>query len=480
LDTLVTVNQQPVFNFAGSFDYCSSEFFTQLALSDSSLLSNVNWFNATAPTIPISSNFSINLVNGQYVVEIFDNTGSCSNDTTITISMIPSPSIFIDSFACDFSFQVANTFSAGGGIWSSLDPEITFNNPILVNPIVTSNTVGTFQVSFTDNVCNETLQSSINFIPYPTIFSDTLICNDSLNIVNVSAFGNSVTWASSDPTNVHFSPDDATMLATVTFDQPGTYNLVMTDKKCLNAVDVDVTIAEIPQVMQDTIACNNLLMIVGTTANSGGFWSSVSPEISFSNATIPNPIVQTSSSGLYTVTFTDNACNFSEDVQIDFIANPVVSTFDTLICNGDVVTLLATGLPQNDLYSWSNGTNGISTFASLDGDYIVTASNECGITTDTATIVTMPCTINVPNIIVLSSTAGNNALYIDYAGVQSFELSIVNRWGNVVFTTTNPQIVWDGTQNGVVLDEGVYSYLLDVTLMNNQVLTNQGFIHLFH
>lgn len=480
LDTLVTVNQQPVFNFAGSFDYCSSEFFTQLALSDSSLLSNVNWFNATAPTISISSNFSINLVNGQYVVEIFDNTGSCSNDTTITISMIPSPSIFIDSFACDFSFQVANTFSAGGGIWSSLDPEITFNNPTLVNPIVTSNSVGTFLVSFTDNVCNETLQSSINFIPYPTIFSDTLICNDSLSIVNVSAFGNSVTWASSDPTNVHFSPDDATMLATVVFDQPGTYNLVMTDKKCLNAVDVDVTIAEMPQVMQDTIACNNLLMIVGTIANNGGFWSSVSPEISFNDATIPNPIVQTTSSGQYTVIFTDNACNFSEDVQIDFIANPVVSTFDTLICNGDVVALLATGLPQNDLYSWSNGTNGISTFASLDGDYIVVASNECGIATDTATIVTMPCTINVPNIIVLSSTAGNNALYIDYAGVQSFELSIINRWGNVIFTTTNPQIVWDGTQNGVVLDEGVYSYLLDVTLMNNQELTNQGFIHLFH
>lgn len=480
LDTLVTVNQQPVFNFAGSFDYCSSEFFTQLALSDSSLLSSVNWFNATAPTIPISSNFSINLVNGQYVVEIFDNTGSCSNDTTITISMIPSPAIFIDSFACDFIFQVSNTFSAGGGIWSSLDPEISFNDPTLANPIVTSTSVGTFQVSFTDNVCNETLQSSINFIPYPTIFNDTLICSDTLNIVNVSAYGNSVTWASSDPSNVHFSPDDATMLATVVFDQPGTYNLVMTDKKCLNAVDADVTIAVLPQVMQDTMACNNQLTIAGTVANNGGVWTSVSPEISFSNATIQNPIVQTTTPGVYTVTFTDNACNLSEDVQIDFIANPIVATFDTLICSGDVVALLAVGGPQNDVYTWSDGTVGISTNASLDGDYIVVASNECGVASDTATIVSMPCTINVPNIIVLSSTAGNNALYIEYAGVKTFDLAIVNRWGNVVFTTTNPQILWDGTQNGTVLDEGVYSYILNVTLMNNQELTNQGFIHLFH
>jgi hypothetical protein len=375
---------------------------------------------------------------------------------------------------------VSNTFSAGGGIWSSLDPEISFNDPTLANPIVTSTSVGTFQVSFTDNVCNETLQSSIEFIPYPTIFSDTLICNDTLNVVNISAYGNSVTWTSSDPTNVHFSPDNATMLATVVFDQPGTYNLVMEDKKCLNSVDVDVTIAVVPQVMQDTIACNNQLMVIGTVANSGGVWTSLSPEISFNNATSQNPLVQTTTPGVYTITFTDNACQISEDIDIDFIANPVVSTFDTTICSGDVVTLVALGVLQNDLYTWSNGVTGISTSASVDGDYIVEASNECGVAVDTATVLSIPCSINVPNIIVLSSQAGNNALYIDYAGVQTFELSIVNRWGNVVFQTSDPLIVWDGTQNGTVLDEGVYSYILNVTLMNDQELMNQGFIHLVH
>ncbi|MCC6700484.1 MAG: gliding motility-associated C-terminal domain-containing protein [Fluviicola sp.] len=480
VDTFAIVNPQPVFNFAGSFDFCSNEFFTQLALSDSALLSSVNWFNATAPTIPISNNFSMSLVNGQYVIEIFDNTGTCSNDTTITISMIPSPAIFIDTFACDFSFQVSNTFSAGGGIWSSLDPEISFNDPTLANPIITSSAVGTYQVSFTDNVCNETLTRSIEFIPYPTIFNDTLICSDTLNIVNVSAYGNSVTWASSDPSNVNFLPDDATMLATVVFDQPGTYNLVMTDKKCLNAVNVDVTLAVLPQILQDTFACDNQLNIVGTVANNGGVWSSTDSEISFNNPNALNPIVQTTTPGVYTVQFTDNSCQLSETVVIDFIANPVVSTFDTLICSGDAVTLIASGAPQNDTYTWSDGTQGISTVASLDGDYIVVAQNECGTATDTAYVVTMPCNIIVPNIIVLSSTAGNNALFIEYDGAEAFELVITNRWGNVVFETTDPLNVWNGTQNGQVLSEGIYSYILEVTLVNGEELTKQGFIHLYH
>jgi hypothetical protein len=480
IDTFVVVNPQPVFNFAGSFDYCSNEFFTELALSDSSLLSSVNWANATAPNIPISSNFSINLVNGQYVVTIFDNTGACSNDTTITISMIPSPSIFIDTFACDFSFQVGGTFSAGGGIWSTLDPEISFNDPTLVNPIISSSAVGIYQISFTDNICNESIERSIEFIPYPTIFSDTLICSNTLNIVNVSAYGNSVTWSSSDPLNVNFLPDDATMLATVVFDQPGTYNLVMTDKKCLNPVNVNVTIGILPVILQDTFACNNQFNILGTVSNSGGLWSSSDAEISFNNPTFQNPIVQTTSPGVYSLSFTDNTCNLTESVIIDFIANPIVSTIDTLMCSGDVVTLVGSGGPQNDSYIWSEGTVGPILSVSIDGEYIIVASNECGFDTDTANVVTFSCDVNVPNVLIMSSNAGNDALFIEFTGVQTFDLSIVNRWGNIVFQTTDPNVVWDGTQNGEVLSEGIYSYVLNITLVNDQELIKQGFIHLYH
>ncbi|MEY3236046.1 MAG: hypothetical protein RI883_147, partial [Bacteroidota bacterium] len=480
IDTFVVVNPQPVFNFAGSFDYCSNEFFTELALSDSSLLSSVNWANATAPTIPISSNFSINLVNGQYVVTIFDNTGACSNDTTITISMIPSPSIFIDTFACDFSFQVSGTFSAGGGIWSTLDPEISFNDPTLANPIITSSAMGIYQVSFTDNICNEILERSIEFIPYPTIFSDTLICSDTLNIVNVSAYGNSVTWSSSDPVNVNFLPDDATMLTNVVFNQPGTYNLVMTDKKCLNPVSVNVTLGILPEILQDTFACNNQFNILGTVSNSGGVWSSLDPEISFNDPTLQNPIVQTTAPGLYSLTFTDNTCQITENVLIDFIANPIVSTIDTLMCIDDIVAIVASGGPQNDSYIWSDGTVGPILSVSIDGTYIIVASNECGFASDTAIVETFSCVVDVPNIVVKSSTAGNEALYIDFTGVQTFELSIVNRWGNVVFQTTDSNIVWDGTQNGALLSEGIYSYILNLTLVNDQELVKQGFIHLYH
>jgi hypothetical protein len=474
------VNPQPTFNFAGQFDYCSNEFFTQLALSDSAVLSSVNWYNSSNPGIAISNNFNVSLVGGQYVVEIFDNTGECSNDTTITISMIPSPMIFIDTFACDFAFQVSGTFSSGGGTWSSPFTEISFNDPTLENPLISSSAVGTYTVSYTDNVCNETLQRSIEFIPYPTIFNDTLICSNTFDVVNVTAYNDQVTWDATGPGSINFSPDDATMLASVTFGSPGTYNLVMTDKKCLNSVDANVTVAVQPQIVADNYACNNQFVVTGTVAQGGGQWTTSSPEISFSNANSLNPTISSSASGQFTVYFTDAVCSVTDTLTIDFIANPTVSVIDSVTCSGTAVALTANGNASVDDYLWSTGSSSPSILAELDGDYIVVVSNECGTDADTATISWIPCNINIPNVIVLSSTQGNEALYIDFDGVQEFELTITNRWGLTVFQTTDPTNYWRGMDGSNLLNEGVYSYVLQLTLVNGESLTKQGFINLYH
>ena len=46
--------------------------------------------------------------------------------------------------------------------------------------------------------------------------------------------------------------------------------------------------------------------------------------------------------------------------------------------------------------------------------------------------------------------------------MDSINLTIYNRWGNVLFTTNDPDINWDGTYNGSVISEGVYYYICKV------------------
>ena len=46
-----------------------------------------------------------------------------------------------------------------------------------------------------------------------------------------------------------------------------------------------------------------------------------------------------------------------------------------------------------------------------------------------------------------------------YCFVESIDMQIYNRWGNLVYETTNPDINWDGRNlQGEDLAEGVYFY----------------------
>jgi gliding motility-associated-like protein len=41
-----------------------------------------------------------------------------------------------------------------------------------------------------------------------------------------------------------------------------------------------------------------------------------------------------------------------------------------------------------------------------------------------------------------------------------YEFLIYNRWGQLVFFTTNPSIGWDGKTNGRPADPGAYQYIV--------------------
>lgn len=56
---------------------------------------------------------------------------------------------------------------------------------------------------------------------------------------------------------------------------------------------------------------------------------------------------------------------------------------------------------------------------------------------------------------------GQNELWVPfpYRFIDHVELKIYNRWGNMVFETENPDILWDGTdQNGNAVTQGTYFY----------------------
>ena len=132
-------------------------------------------------------------------------------------------------------------------------------------------------------------------------------------------------------------------------------------------------------------------------------------------------------------------------------------------------------------YIWNNGSTGPSITVSGPGVYYVEAYNDCYSMVDSAVINYVICDIDAPNIISLSSQAGNNLWFINAHGVSDFNCIIVNRWGNLIYEYNDVNGYWDGRdRGGNIVPEGTYFYKIEATLSSGEEVSKHGFIQVVH
>ena len=86
--------------------------------------------------------------------------------------------------------------------------------------------------------------------------------------------------------------------------------------------------------------------------------------------------------------------------------------------------------------------------------------------------------IFIPNTIIIN---GVNELFLPVLGfyqVHTYELTIMNRWGQYVFRTNNSLEGWDGRNNGGdFVTEGTYIYILRINNGENTEVTRRGHVY---
>lgn len=478
VDSLINVMESPSFNFIGSFTYCTNQNNTFLQIPDSLNLLSANWENTTNPGVSIGNDFSNTLIAGTYMVTITESSGVCSNDTTFSILSVISPQIFNDTLACDLQFQVNGTIASSGGTWSSSNPAVLITpNSTSLNPMISATTAGTYTVSFTDNACNEVITSEIIFPAYPAIFNDSTLCSLNYQVNGTQAYNNNGVWSSTSP-NITFTASANTLNPTITSNSSGIYSITFTDAVCNNSVSANLTLVSPPEIFDDAIGCNHNYQIENTLAYNGGVWTVSDTAVHFVPSTInSNPLIYTSTPGTYILSFTDNQCNMTVSSEVYFPPYAYTQVLDSVICVGSTYTIYAQENSTVTDFVWNTGATGPSIIVTEPGDYIVTASNVCHSYTDTATIGAKVCDIIVPNIIVLSSLVGNNTFFVEYAGVETFDCAILNRYGNVIFEYTDPAGSWDGrTKGGDLVNEGTYFYRINAKFHSGEEVTKHGFV----
>lgn len=191
--------------------------------------------------------------------------------------------------------------------------------------------------------------------------------------------------------------------------------------------------------------------------NTSYFWEVSNGDTS----TLSNPVFTFTEPGTYSIFLrisSPNACN-SFDTLRRFVTvygpPPVQLPADTCICLEDGFVLQA-NMP-GDAYEWTGAIN--STDASIrptqSGEYKLrlTDANGC-VGSDSINIIIIECFEEFTNVITPNGDGLNDRVRMASSDFDDFEMSVVNRWGQVVFRTTDPLLGWGGeTENGVQLVE---------------------------
>ena len=118
-------------------------------------------------------------------------------------------------------------------------------------------------------------------------------------------------------------------------------------------------------------------------------------------------------------------------------------------------------------YEWSTGEQTPNITVTVPGVYKVTASEGgCSVT---ARYVIEPCVyqLYLPNAITPGLGDGLNDFFfipeLAKGSINLFEISIFNRWGELVFYSTDKNFQWNGEYKGKIYHQTVYTYIIEYT-----------------
>ena len=167
--------------------------------------------------------------------------------------------------------------------------------------------------------------------------------------------------------------------------------------------------------------------------------------------------------GAYDFTYQSiHGCDSVQTIRLhvlpDYNARPYV---DTVLCTGDSI-VYSPGVFDN--YKWQDGATASSYTIVHGGNYQVSFTSKCGTFVRNITINERICTVGFPTAFTPNGDGRNDIFKVlNGYDVSQYHCVIFNRWGQIVFESSDPQRGWDGTINGRQADIGVYLWFCNYT-----------------
>jgi len=191
-------------------------------------------------------------------------------------------------------------------------------------------------------------------------------------------------------------------------------------------------------------------------------------------------IINVTTTGFYSVVATGiEGCTDSDLINITFTPLPNVDAGIDVLADCENGTELD-GTAQGS-FSWSpaeglsnpNILNPIATPVASTVYTLTSNINGC-IATDEVIVVANCGFIIIPNVFTPNGDSDNEEFEIFNFGIPEYEIKIYNRWGDLMFESTNSNKHWDGQQNSIPAAEGTYYYTLIANDANGNSLIQES------
>ncbi|MDH7464375.1 gliding motility-associated C-terminal domain-containing protein [Chitinophagaceae bacterium 26-R-25] len=383
-------------------------------------------------------------------------SGCYSEDSIkISIKIIPSIHLGNDTSFCEKQSVVLD---AGSGFES-----YAWNTKASTQTLTVSS-AGTYIVKGSAKGCSasDTIQViSVFPLPYFSLGNDTTLCTQQVLKYNFNFNNTTYLWSTgSNANNADIS-------------QAGEYWLhATTNNGCSfgDTIKVRTIVTPVVNVGNDTTLCE------GATKQLNAFYNNASYRWQDGAATAVYLVTR---AGTYIVVANIENCKTADTIKIQYNPAPHFTLGnDTTICKGTELTL-SPKMNSTVNYVWQDKSTTSTYTVKTDGIYSLTATNQCGTDADSIKIDFALCALNMPNAFSPNGDGSNDIFRVKYIfPVQSFNMTIYNRWGQKVFSSDDIHKGWNGLLNGMMAPNGLYIWTIAITDIDGKAQTQKGSVML--